>query len=108
MLMGLAKTPIVAFAPSTDLIRSRAFFEGVLGLPLREQTPFAHVFDANGTMLRVTRVDSLRVQPFTVLGWEVPDIYDAIAALPGVTFTRYEGMDQDEHGVWTAPDGSRI
>src|SRR5689334_1274745 len=106
--MSLAKTPIVAFAPSTDLVRSRAFFEGVLGLPVREVTPFACVFDANGTMLRVTKVDALHAQPFTVLGWDVPDIYRAIAALPGVTFTRYEGMGQDDHGVWTAPDGSRI
>jgi hypothetical protein len=25
-----------------------------------------------------------------------------------VSFTRYQGMDQDERGVWTAPNGSRI
>jgi len=26
----------------------------------------------------------------------------------GVTFVRYEGMDQDERGVWTAPGGDRV
>jgi predicted enzyme related to lactoylglutathione lyase len=26
----------------------------------------------------------------------------------GVAFTRYEGMDQDAHGVWTSPAGGRI
>jgi hypothetical protein len=26
----------------------------------------------------------------------------------GVMFTRYQGMDQDKRGAWTAPGGSRI
>jgi hypothetical protein len=26
----------------------------------------------------------------------------------GVQFKRYEGMQQDEAGIWTAPGGSRI
>jgi predicted enzyme related to lactoylglutathione lyase len=26
----------------------------------------------------------------------------------GVRFIRYEGMGQDERGVWTAPDGAMI
>ena len=25
-----------------------------------------------------------------------------------MTFARYEGMDQDERGMWTAPGGARI
>jgi hypothetical protein len=25
-----------------------------------------------------------------------------------VTFTRYDGMNQDDHDVWTAPGGDRV
>jgi predicted enzyme related to lactoylglutathione lyase len=68
------------------------------------------VFDANGTMLRVTAVSTLTPQPFTVLGWAVPDI-DAKArelAAAGIQLDRFDGLDQDESGIWTAPDGDRV
>jgi hypothetical protein len=29
-------------------------------------------------------------------------------ATRGVHFTRYEGVDQDDRGIWTAPGGARI
>lgn len=34
----------------------------------------------------------------------------AVAALAakGVTFTIYEGMGQDEQGIWTAPDCTQL
>jgi hypothetical protein len=42
-----------------------------------------------------------------VLGWQVPDIAQAIRDLTskGVTMTIYEGYGQDALGVWTSPDG---
>jgi catechol 2,3-dioxygenase-like lactoylglutathione lyase family enzyme len=89
---------------------ARAFYEGTLGLRVIAETPFALVLDANGTMLRVTPVPELVAQPFTIAGWAVPDI-DAVAralAEKGVEFTRYDGMAQDELGVWTSPNGDRI
>ncbi len=48
--------------------------------------------------------------PYTVLGWSVADIDSTIDQLVsrGVHFTRYEGIDQDERGVWTAPGGAKI
>jgi hypothetical protein len=54
-ILGTSK--LVAFAPVTDLVKARVFYENVLGLRLVEdEKPFALVFDANGTMLRVTPV----------------------------------------------------
>src|SRR5262249_60564552 len=47
---------LIAFAATTDLDRARTFYEQVLGLLVTEQTDLACVFDANGTMLRVTAV----------------------------------------------------
>ncbi len=100
----------IAFLPSRDLARARRFFAGTLGLPHLETTPFACVFQAGPTMLRVTKVDDLRVQPFTVLGWQVTDIGAVVAELTGrgVAFLRYDGMDQDADGVWTTPGGDRV
>ncbi|WP_433204832.1 VOC family protein [Dactylosporangium sp. CS-047395] len=106
----LADAAAIAFVPSTDLDRSRAFYGSVLGLPLVEQTPFACVFRAGPTMLRVTKVEQLSAQPFTVLGWSVPDLRATLAGLvaAGVTVTRYEGMPQDDQGVWATPGGDLI
>ena len=53
----LGTNDLVAFVHVTDLARARAFYDGVLGLTLTEDTPIAVVFDANGTTLRVTLVE---------------------------------------------------
>ena len=61
-------------------------------------------------MLRITAVDEVAPVPYTVLGWSVRDIdavIDHLVSL-GVIFTRFEAMNQDQRGVWTAPNGSRI
>jgi catechol 2,3-dioxygenase-like lactoylglutathione lyase family enzyme len=96
----------IAFAPSMDLDRSREFYEGVLGLTVLEQTPFAVVLAG----IRVTKVEQLTPQPFTVLGWTVEDMAATVAALTakGVAFRRFEGMDQDAAGVWTTPGGDLV
>jgi catechol 2,3-dioxygenase-like lactoylglutathione lyase family enzyme len=106
----LGSAPAVAFVPATDLDRSGRFYQDVLGLPLVETNPFAQVFRAGPTTLRVTKVERLRPQPFTVLGWMVPDIQHAIDELTarGVAMERFDGLDQDQRGVWTAPGGDRI
>lgn len=98
---------LVAFLPSTDLDRSREFYEGVLGLELETQDGFACQFRAGTTRLRVTLVEQFSPQPFTVLGWSVADIEAAMAGLP-VDFQRYQQLDQDERGIWAAPGGARV
>ena len=52
----------------------RAFYDGVLGLTLTEDTPIALVFDAHGTTLRVTLVEGHMPLAGTTLGWQVDDI----------------------------------
>ena len=105
----LRQQPIIAFIATRDADRAKAFYRDTLGLSLvSDETPFALVFDAHGTMLRVTPVKELIPAGYTVLGWQVPDIYAAAKALKkaGVQFERYEGLQQDELGVWTAPGGA--
>lgn len=106
----LGSSDLVAFVATTDLARASAFYGGVLGLAAVAETPVAHVFDANGTLLRVTLVDEPPSAPYTVLGWAVPDIEVTIASLRdrGARFERFPGMDQDELGVWTTPGGDRV
>ena len=81
-----------------------------LGLELMSEDGFALQFNANGTFLRVTTVQSLMPQQFTVLGWQVDDIYAEIEALKakGVVFEMYGFPGQDENGVWTAPGGTKV
>jgi predicted enzyme related to lactoylglutathione lyase len=69
------------------------------------------VVDGPGGLIRITDVGSaLRVQPFTIVGWEVEDVAAQVEELAarGVEFVRYPGLDQDDRGVWTAPGGARI
>lgn len=68
------------------------------------------MFDANGTMLRVTAVQQVAQPGYTVLGWRVDDIAQVVGELSaaGVVFTRYDGMDQDEDGVWMTPGGDKV
>lgn len=91
--------------PTQDLEKARAFYEGLLGLRSVSEDQFALVLDANGTMIRVTKVTDFKPQPFPILGWQVPDIRQAVSELrdKGIQFERYGMKEQDERGVWTAP-----
>jgi catechol 2,3-dioxygenase-like lactoylglutathione lyase family enzyme len=106
----LGSCDIVAFVATADPVRARAFYEESLGLRLVSENPFALVFDANGIMLRVTRVETVVIAPYTVLGWAAPDIAETTAGLAakGVAFERYSALEQDELGIWNAPDGAKV
>jgi catechol 2,3-dioxygenase-like lactoylglutathione lyase family enzyme len=101
---------LTAFVATTDLDRAAAFYVDVLGLRLVGRDSYAAVVDGQGAQLRITLVEAKAAAPYTVLGWEVPDLDAAVDDLRarGVTFTRYPGMDQDEHDAWCAPDGTRV
>lgn len=109
----LGSAAVIAFVPSRSPRKSRSFFEDTLGLEFVGEDAFAHVFDANGVMVRVvdvSTVDSFAPASFTILGWGVDNIVKTVKALKkkGVTFDRYPGMDQDDLGVWTSPSGAKI
>ena len=106
----LEHSALIGFVGVSDLDRAGQFYGDTLGLPITEESPFALVANANGTMLRLTPVEQPVAAPYTILGWSVADIVSMIDQLTtrGVHFTRYEGMGQDERGVWTAPGGAKI
>jgi predicted enzyme related to lactoylglutathione lyase len=107
----LASEKIVGFVPISGSARAKFFYGEKLGLKFVSEDPFAVVFDANGNVLRLTWVQEVRPQPFTILGWQVSDIVTTVQQLQaaGIAFERYgDFMKQDELGIWTAPGGSRI
>jgi catechol 2,3-dioxygenase-like lactoylglutathione lyase family enzyme len=106
----LGSSKLVAFVPTTDVDRAQAFYCGLLDLALIEVSPYAVVVRAGDTVLRITKVDQLTPQPFTVLGWAVVDIRRSLTELAekGVRCERFAGMDQDDAGLWTAPGGDLI
>lgn len=104
----LSSCDVIAFVGTARPEEARAFYSEVLGLRLVSDDPFALVYDANGTTLRVTKADTVDPAPHTVLGWRVDDIAAAVRGLVarGVAFSRYEVLEQDELGIWTAPGGA--
>jgi catechol 2,3-dioxygenase-like lactoylglutathione lyase family enzyme len=106
----LATSDVIAFASTTDLARARTFYEAALGLPVVDENAYACVFNAHGTMLRITAVAEVAHPGYTVLGWRVTGISETVAQLEsrGVEFARYNGMAQDAQGVWTSPNGDRV
>jgi catechol 2,3-dioxygenase-like lactoylglutathione lyase family enzyme len=106
----LGSQKLVAFIATRDSGRAKAFYRDTLGLRLVSEDEFALVFDAAGTMLRITRVQEVATAEYTVLGWQVPDIVRMAKNLrkAHVTLQRYPGMPQDELGIWTSPSGARV
>ena len=100
----------MAFVATRDPNRAKKFYRDTLGLRLVSEDEFVLVFDASGTMLRVTRVQELATAKYTVLGWQVPDIVQTARDLQKahVTLERYPGMQQDELGMWNSPSGARV
>ena len=114
----MKKAKVISFVATKHAAKARKFYEETLGLTFVSDDPFAIVFDvpqfcgmpprhAMDIMLRVQKVEELVPARHTVLGWEVADIVAEIEQLTkrGVRFEHFEGMGQDELGVWTSPAG---
>jgi catechol 2,3-dioxygenase-like lactoylglutathione lyase family enzyme len=106
----LKAQPIIAFVATSNPPRAKAFYAKTLGLRFVSEDPFALVFDAAGTMLRVAVVPQLKPAGYTVLGWLVPDIRRAVRRLVrrGVAFERFDGFGQDQDGIWASPSGASV
>lgn len=107
----LGSFDVIAFVTVRDPDEAIPFYRDALGLPLvSDERPFAIVFDAHGTMLRLAINPDCEPLPGTVLGWRAPQIESTVDALAqaGVQFQRYSFMVQDERGIWSSPSGARV
>ena len=100
----------MAFVATADATKARPFYEETLGLKVRDADAYGINFGADGNYLRMSFIRDFKAAPYSVLSWVAEDIYNMIAALTarGVKFEHFEGMGQDEVGVWTAPNGTKV
>ncbi len=101
---------MIAFAITGRPEEAKEFYSEKLGFPFLRDDGFALVFDAHGTMLRISKVQSFTPAAYTVMGWEVSEIAAAVEDLSGkgVKFERYEFMHPDGQGIVTFPTGDKV
>lgn len=106
----LETSQLVCFSATTHGEVAKDFYQIALGLKLLEDSSFALVFDANGTMLRIQKMPDHVPAKHTVLGWTVEDIRSRIDELSkrSVRFERFDRLPQDERGIWRTPDGAKV
>lgn len=107
--MPLTDEEMVSFLATSNAMASRLFFEN-LGLKLVEETDFAVVFAGANGQLRIQKVEAFVPHPYTVLGWKVNMIENAVTELTakGVIFERYDRLSQDSSAIWSSPSGAKI
>ena len=106
----LAAGKIVGFVPTRDAAKSRAFYEGKLGLQFVSDDSFALVMKAGEATIRIAKTKDFTPAPYTVMGWEVPDIEAVVKWLTqrGVAFEKYPFVQDRELGIWTTPGGDKV
>ena len=106
----LSSEKLVGFLATAMPSKSQEFYENTLGLQLLEDGPFALIFGAGSTTIRIQKVERVVVSGYTALGWQVGNIARTVEELTirGVKFQRYEGMNQSDTGIWRTPDGSQV
>ena len=106
----LRSAVLTSFVATAQPERSKKFYESALGLRLVNDDQFAIEFDSNGTVLRIQKVEKVQPHPFTALGWQVPNIREAVVGLSklGVFFERYSSLQQDDLGIWQAPSRTKV
>ena len=106
----LTSARIVGFIQVSDRKKACEFYVDVLGLQYVSEDPFALVVESNGTKIRIGEMPKLQPAQFTVLGWEVRDIEEAVTSLTsrGVEFQQYGFSGQNERGIWTTPGGDKV
>ncbi|GAA3332379.1 VOC family protein [Curtobacterium sp. C1] len=84
-----------------DVPEARAFYEGVLGVPVSEEHGMLtlHLGDGHGVLV-YPKGPAHEPASFTVLNFPVPDVDAAVdeLAAAGVRFLQYDGVT-DERGV---------
>ena len=87
-----------------DIPRAQQFYGETLGLTTSEEYGLLWLHLAGGRDTLVYEQRDVTPASFTILNFEVDDIDAAVDALVarGVEFERYDGMAQDERGVFRA------
>jgi catechol 2,3-dioxygenase-like lactoylglutathione lyase family enzyme len=86
---------------SNDIARASAFYGGTLGLEVTEENGMLTLHLKGGANVLIYPKSNHEPASFTVLNFPVKNIDRAVEELTkaGVHFERYEGSNQDAHGI---------
>lgn len=106
----ISGSKLIGFIPTQNPERALSFYQDVLGLRFISEDSFAIVMESNGIMIRLVRIEKFTAAPYTILGWQVDDIESTVKQLiaKGLVFNRYPFLEQNEDGIWTAPEGAKV
>lgn len=84
-----------------DVSRAKDFYGGTLGIGVRDEMGGLRLQLGGDTTVFVYPKDNHEPATYTILNFPVGDIEAAVNDLAdrGVTFERYEGIEQDERGI---------
>jgi catechol 2,3-dioxygenase-like lactoylglutathione lyase family enzyme len=101
-LVMFADTKAYSGLAVDDMDKAREFYRETLGLRTSEEYGLMWLHLAGGRDTLVYQGSDPTPASFTVLNFEVEDIDEAVDALAarGVRFERYDGVEQDEKGVF--------
>ena len=111
--MSVNDARVAAIVPYTDVKKTRAFYEKVLGLELYWEIPNVFLMYLGGsfTTLSVYYQPAGNKAEHTQVGFEVDNIEDTVATLTknGVVFEQYdmEGLKTNKAGI-AEMDGNRV
>jgi predicted enzyme related to lactoylglutathione lyase len=100
----------ISFVYVRDRERALAFYRDALGLPVESSDDYGDFLSTRSGLLRITVIPDHEPGPHPAAGWKVDDIVATVRSLEaqGIGTSRWEGMGQDELGITTSPDGSRM
>jgi catechol 2,3-dioxygenase-like lactoylglutathione lyase family enzyme len=101
---------VVTFLTTRDPEKAIAFYRDTLGFNFVRDDGFALVFDLGAATLRINKTQEHTPLQRTELGWEVENIENAVQDLKGrgVAFSQFPSVTQDERGIATFSNGSRV
>jgi len=85
-----------------DVAAAREFYEKTLGMSVTEEYGMLRLTVAAGAQVLVYPKPNHEPATFTILNFPVADVEGAVDELAGrgVSFLRYDGMDQDEKAIF--------
>lgn len=97
----LTDSPAFSGFSADDIPAARTFYADRLGLRVTEEEGMLTLHLGGGSTVLVYPKDDHQPASYTCLNFPVTDIDAAVDELTarGVTFERYEGLEQDDRGV---------
>lgn len=98
----LKRSPAFAGFSADDIGKAKAFYGDTLGLEVTEENGLLNLHLGSGARVLVYPKDNHEPATYTVLNFPVEDIEASVDSLAGagVAFERYEGLEQDERGIY--------